>query len=602
MNAPRFFSLVSVALLAVFVGCGKPAAPASPPASGHPLPSPFVLPGEPGQRGGRLTLLATGAPRTFNPVLTMDGASDAVVRLLFSGLITLDATTQEARPALAESWSVSTDGLTWTFKLRAGLRWSDGQPLSAADVVFTWNEVMYNPDMNRITYELFRINGKNFEVTQVDEATVKVVTPEVFAPFLEVFGNVPILPKHIIGREVAERRFLSVLTPASRADRIVGSGPFRVKESKPGESVLLERNPEYWAVDAQGVRLPYLDEVLITATAGASATLFFLNGQGDVCEQGRPNEYTTVQAAAAAGKFRVMDLSVGTERDFLWFNLNTNRNGGGQPLVNPVKSAWFRNKTFRQAVSCAIDRDRIIQTAYGGRAAAPLAFLSDGNPKWNNPDVPRFGYDPARARSLLAGMGIQDRNGDGLLEDATGQGIEFTLISNTGNPAREKTAQLIVEDLSRLGIKVSFQPVDYATMLARINDTFDYECALMGLSGGGLDPASQMNVLMSSDPMHQWFPNQRTPATEWEARIDFLMNAQLRTLDFATRKKHFDEVQAILAEQQPMIYTVAPFHFAALRADLVNVRPSALTNYRLTWNLEQLALKSTVQSPEPSAR
>jgi peptide/nickel transport system substrate-binding protein len=203
MNAPRFFSLVVVALLAVIVGCGKPAAPPAPPASGHPLPAPFVLPGEPGQRGGRLTLLAAGAPRTFNPVLTMDGASDAVVRLLFSGLIALDATTQEARPALAESWSVSTDGLTWTFKLRAGLRWSDGQPLSAADVVFTWNEVMYNPDMNRITYELFRINGTNFDVVQVDEATVKVVTPEVFAPFLEVFGNIPILPQHVIGREVA---------------------------------------------------------------------------------------------------------------------------------------------------------------------------------------------------------------------------------------------------------------------------------------------------------------------------------------------------------------------------------------------------------------
>lgn len=591
MNAPRFFPLVAGTLIALVVGCGKPAAPPAPSASGHPLPAPFVLKGEPGQLGGRLTLLAAGAPRSFNPLLAMDGASDAVVRLLFSGLISLDAVTQEARPALAESWSVSPDGLTWTFKLRAGLRWSDGQPLTTADVVFTWNEVMYNPDMNRITYDLFRINGKNFDVTQVDDATVKVVTPEVFAPFLEFFGGIPILPKHVIGREVAERRFLSVFTPASRPDRIVGSGPFRVKESKPGESVLLERNPDYWAVDTQGVRLPYLNEVFITATAGAGTTLFFLNGQGDVCEHARPNEYTAVQEAAATGRFRVIDLGVGAERDFLWFNLNTNRNNAGQPLVNPVKSAWFRNQTFRQAVSCAIDRDRMVQIAFNGRAAAPLAFITAQNQKWNNPDVPRFGYDPARARSLLAGMEIHDRNGDGLLEDAAGQAIEFTLISNSGNPAREKSAQLIAEDLGRLGFKVNFQPVDYSALLARINDTFDYECALMGLSGGGADPASQMNVLMSNDPMHQWFPNQRAPATDWEARIDFLMNAQLRTLDFVTRKKYFDEVQAILAEQQPMIYTVAPFHFAALRPDLVNLRPSVLTTYRLTWNIEQLALK-----------
>jgi len=602
MNLHALSQIIVVALLASAVGCGKPVAPPALSVSGHPLPSPFVLKGEPGRPGGRLTLLAIGAPRTFNPLLAMDGASDAVVRLLFSGLITLDAATQEARPALAESWSVAPDGLTWAFKLRAGLHWSDGRPLTAADVVFTWKEVMYNPDMNRITYDLFRINGKNFEVTQLDDVTVKVVTPEVFAPFLDFFGGIPILPKHVIGREVAERRFLSVFTPNTRPDRIVGSGPFRVKESRPGECVLLERNPEYWAVDAQGVRLPYLNEVFITATAGASTTLLFLNGQGDVCEQARPNEFTAVQESARAGKFRVIDLGVGAERDFLWFNLSTNRNNIGQSLVNPVKSAWFRNKTFRQAVSCAIDRNRIIQLAYDGRAVAPLGFLSAENQKWDNPDVPRFGYDPARARSLLAGMGIQDRNGDGVLEDTTGQAIEFTLISNHGNPAREKSGQLIAEALSRLGLKVSFQPVDYFTLLARINDTFEYECALMGLSGGVADPAAQMNVLMSNDPMHQWFPNQRMPATDWEARIDFLMNAQLRTLDFATRKKHFDEVQAILAEQQPMIYTVAPFHFAALRPDLVNLRPSVLTTYRLTWNIEQLALKSTAQSPESSAR
>lgn len=582
--------VVAVALTLV-LGCDQPARPPAQSAAGHPLPAPLVLPGDPGARGGRLTLLTAGAPRTFNPVLSMDAASDAVVRLLFSGLVSLDAVTQEVRPALAESWSVAADGRTWTFKLRTGLRWSDGRPLTAADVVFTWNEVMYHPDMNRNTYDLFRINGKNFVVTQVDEVTVRVVTPEVFAPFLEFFGSVSILPKHAIGREVAERRFLSVLTPATPPQRIVGSGPFRVKESKPGESVLLERNPEYWAVDARGVRLPYLDEVLLAATAGGSTTYFFLNGQGDVCEHGRPDEFAAVQAAAGAGKFRVLDLGVGTERDFLWFNQNTNYSRSGEPLVNPTRSVWFRNKSFRQAVSCAIDRERMVQLAYGGRAAAPLTFVSSDNPKWNHPDVPRFGYDPARARALLLGIGIQDRNGDGTLEDATGQAVEFTLISNAGNLARAKAAQLIVEDLRKLGIRVMFQTLDYAALVGRINETFDYECALMGLSGGAADPASQLNVLRSSEPLHQWFPNQRVPATDWEARIDSLMDAQMRTLDFAARKKHFDEVQAILAEQQPMIYTAAPFHFAALRPDLVNLRPSVNTAHRLTWNLEQLALR-----------
>ena len=165
--------------------------------------------------------------------------------------------------------------------------------------------------------------------------------------------------------------------------------------------------------------------------------------------------------------------------------------------------------------------------------------------------------------------------------------VQFTLTSNTGNPLREKSATLIAEDLSRLGFKVTIQPIEFRALAEKINRKFNCECVLMGLGGGGLDPASQMNVLKSSEPLHQWFPSQRTPATDWETRIDTLM----RTLDLAQRKKSFDEVQAILAAQLPMIYTVAPFHFAAALSDLASLRPSVITNYRLTWNVEELFFK-----------
>ena len=591
MNALRRSALGLVALLSLLSGCGPQTPPPGGPTVAHPLPSPCVITGEPARPGGRLTLLALNAPQTFNPLLPADSASDEVVRLIFSGLIRMDATKQEALPGLAESWSVTPEGKTWTFKLRAGLHWSDGQPLTASDVVFTWNAVMYNPELNRLTYDVFRLNGKNFEVTQLDEQKVRVVTPEVFAPFLEFFGSVPVLPRHAMEREVRDGRFLSLYPPQTRPDRIVGSGPFRVKASTPGQSVLLERNPEYWAVDAQGQRLPYLEEVLLTVTGGQPPLALFLNGPGDVYEHTRPEEFARVQPLVGPGKFQLRDLGVGLDRDFLWFNLNTNRNAAGQALVNPAKLRWFQNKTFRQAVSCAMDRDRLVKTAYGGRALASLAFMSAENAKWNNPNVPRFGFDPARARALLAEAGLQDRNGDGVLEDAAGNRVEFSLASNSGNPAREQAAALIIEDLQRVGVRVTFQPMDFAQLVQRINNTFDYECALMGLGGGGVDPASQINVLKSTDPLHQWFPNQSTPATEWEARIDALMDAQMRTLDYAERKKHFDEVQTILAEQLPMIYTVAPFHFAALRPELINLRPSVLTSYRLTWNIEQLALR-----------
>jgi len=589
MNTFRLHPSAFLALVLVAAGCGKPTAPS--PAAGHIPTAPAIAQCEPGQPGGRLTLVTFGAPRTLNPLLAQDGASDEVVRLLFSSLVDLDLSTLDTRPGLAQSWSVAPDGRTWTFKLRPGLRWSDGQPLTAEDVVFTWNEVMYNPDMNQITFNLFRINGTNFAVSKVDDLTVQVVTPEVFAPFIEYFGGVPVLPKHAIGEAVKTGRFLSVYPINAPVQQVVGSGPYRVKQSEPGAFVLLTRNPEYWVVDKQDQRLPYFDEVLLVVPTNASPLEMFLDGKGDVFERARPEMYAQFKAAEAGGKFRLLELGVGTEREFLWFNQNTGKGTNGQPLVNPTKLAWFRNKKFRQAVACAVDRDRMVREVYAGRARPIYGFISTENQRWNNPNVPRYTYDPARARTLLAEAGLQDRNGDGTLEDAGGHPVEFTIYSNVGNAQREQCAGIILDDLRKLGLKVNLQPLEFLALVQKINRTFDYECVLMGLAGGGVDPASQLNVLKSDAVLHQWFPSQAKPATAWEARLDKLMDDQMRTLDFAERKKYFDEAQVILAEELPMIYTVAPFNFAAVRPNLANVRPSVLTPYRVTWNLQELYFK-----------
>jgi peptide/nickel transport system substrate-binding protein len=450
--------------------------------------------------------------------------------------------------------------------------------------------------MNRLTYELFRINGRNFSIAKVDDQTVRVVTPEVFAPFLEFFGSVAILPEHVIGQAVRQRRFLSVYAIQTLPGKIVGSGPFRVKECQPGKYVLLERNPEYWVVDKQNRRLPYLDEVMLISSDSTTAGFLFLSGKSDVFERGRPDDYAPFKQASASGRFRFVELGVGTERDFVWFNLNTNLNAAGQPLVSPTKLSWFRNKKFRQAISCAIDRDRLVREVYGGRALPTHTFVSAEDRKWSNPNVPVFGHDPARARALLAEIGIQDRDSDGVLEDAGGAKLEIMFNSNTGNRGRERCAALIAEDWRKLGLKVDFQLVPFTNLVDRIGNTFNYDCILMGVGGGGTDPASQINVLKSSEPLHQWFPNQTMPATDWEARIDSLMDAQMRTLNFAERKRLYDEVQSILAEELPMIYTVSPFHFAVVRPDLANLRPSVLTPNRVTWNAEELFLKPPINA------
>jgi peptide/nickel transport system substrate-binding protein len=345
--------------------------------------------------------------------------------------------------------------------------------------------------------------------------------------------------------------------------------------------------------DRQGHRLPAIDEVLFTVVGNAPGAEVgaSIGGKSDVCDAVRPQYYERFKQASASGRFQVVELGIGPERDFLWFNQNTGAATTGKPIVEPAKLKWFRNKKFRQAFSCAIDRDRLVREAYGGRAQPTYGFISTENPKWNNPSIPRFAFDPARARALLAEIGIQDRAGDGVMKDADGKAIEILFYSNTGNQSRERAADMIREDLRKLGIKLIYMPTDYRTLVERINVSFDYDCALMGLGGGGGDPASQMNVLRSSEELHQWFPLQKTPSTDWEARIDSLMDAQMRTLDFAQRKKYFDEVQVILADELPMVYTVAPFAAGAIRSDVGNLRPAVLSPYRLTWNLEELYLK-----------
>ena len=587
MRSIACIPIVFPGLLLLAAGCGRIAS--QKPAAGHPLPAPLVAQCDPGQPGGRLTLVITNSPLTFNPGIVMDSTSDAVVRMISGTLINLDAVTQEPGPGLAETWSVAPDQKTWTFKLRPGLRWSDGEALTAADVMFTWNEVMYNPDLDRFMYDLFRIGGQNFAVSQVDDLTVRVVTPEVFAPFIEFFGNVPILPKHVLGPAVREGRFFTVFGPDARPEKIPSCGPYRVKQSRPGKFVLLERNPEYWVVDKRGRRLPYFDEVMFTvADSPATAARLFLSGKSDATDAVRPDDYGAFKSAAAGGRFRLVEVGVDAGSELLCFNQNPGTDAAGRPLVSPAKLKWFRNKKFRQAVSCALNRDRLAREVYGGRARPISSFVSPENKKWNNPDVAHYTYDPARARALFAEAGLLDRNHDGILRDADGTPVEITLTSNAGNPRREQCAQVMADDLWKLGVKVNLQFVDFRALVEKLDGTFDYECVLMGLGGGGVDPASQMNVLKSGDPLHQWFPQQKTPATDWEARIDALMDDQMRTLDFTRRKQDYDEVQAILAEELPMIYTVTPAACAAIRTGLGNTRPSGLTPYHVTWNIEEL--------------
>ncbi|HKI69506.1 MAG TPA: ABC transporter substrate-binding protein, partial [Verrucomicrobiae bacterium] len=343
-------------------------------------------------------------------------------------------------------------------------------------------------------------------------------------------------------------------------------------------------------VDSNDQRLPYFDNVIYTVVPDMNAvSLRMLTGESDADDFILPYDYDRFKAAAAKGRFKLEEPGIGLENSFFWFNENTGVNTNtGKPYVDPVKLKWFRNVKFRQACSFAIDRKAIIQSVFSGRAIPAYGFVTPGNKKWYDPNIKKYPHDVAKARELLKEIGIEDRNGDGIAEDADGHPIKFVLNTNTGNDARGKIAVLIQSDLKKIGFNVILQPIEFNTLVNKIDVTYDYDCVLLGLGGGGTDPSANMNVLKSSGFTHQWFPRQKTPSTPWEARLDYLMDAQMKTLDFAQRKKYFDEVQEILAEEVPMIFTVTPYYYAAIRSDIGNVRPTALSYYRVTWNAEEL--------------
>ncbi|HTV61039.1 MAG TPA: ABC transporter substrate-binding protein [Verrucomicrobiae bacterium] len=574
-----------------FCGCGKSSSTAEA-KKNYPLPEPPVVVNcHAGIRGGRLIIDEVGDPKTFNYITANEYSSIDICRFMFWGLLNFDVPTQTVKPGLADWWTNSPDGRTWTFHLRKNLRWSDGAPLTADDVVFTWNDVIYNPNINNVTRDAFILDGKEFTVTKVDDLTVQFVTPKVYAPFLVTAGQgVPIMPEHILAKSVADGTFTSAYSVNSDPSQIVGSGPFRLKEYKPAQYTLLERNPYFLEVDTNGTRLPYTDDVIFEVVPDMNAiSLRFLSGESDVDDIIYPYEYDQFKAASAGGKFKLLEPGVGLEQTFVTFNENTNINPQtGKPLVDPVKLAWFRNTKFRQACSYAINRKAIIDSIFSGRGIPAYGFETPGNKNWYNPNIKQYPYDPAKALELLKEIGIEKRNGDNFLTDAGGHRIEFEFNTNTGNGAREKMAMLIAADWENLGMKVIFQPIEFNTLISRIDDTHDFDSFLMGFAPTMTDPSDNMNVIESSGYTHEWFPRQKTPSTPWEARMDELMDAQMQTLDYSERKKDYDEIQAILAEQVPMIPTVTPRYYAAIRSDIANVRPSALSYYRASWNAEEL--------------
>lgn len=536
-----------------------------------------------GPRGGQLVVTQRAEPRTLNPVMVADGPSREVIRPTIGDLIHINRETHRTEPALAREWTVSPDGRRLTLTLRRGVRFSDGDPFDADDVVFSF-EVYQDPKVDSPQRELLLVGGQPLQVRKIDQYTVQFDLAAPYAVAERLFDSVAMLPKHRLEKVFRQGQLPEAWRLGTAASDIAGLGPFRFRQHLPGQRLALERNPYYWKIDRAGSRLPYLDQVTFVLVPNEDAqVLRFQAGEADVLARIGAENFAALERGPSSRGYTLKDLGPGLEYSFLFFNQNE---VAATRTEIAGKQRWFRNVAFRRAVSAAIDRNSIVRLVYRGRATPLAGHVPAGNRLWVNTQLRAPARSTARASELLRQAGFRMTAGRQLI-DAQGQPVEFLILVNASNPVLNEAATLIQADLKEIGIRVRLVPFEFRAMLDRIFNTHDYEAALLVLGGGDADPNSELNVWLSSGPQHLWHLGQKEPATPWEAEIDELMRAQISMLDASARKRAYDRVQQIVADNLPLIFLVSPNVLVGARRDLGNFRPAVL-DHQVLWNVDEL--------------
>lgn len=512
----------------------------------------------------QLRLCLRAEPKTLNPLLVADDSSETIRYLTGGVLIRVNRVSQELQPELAVSWKLLAGNRSIQFRLRHGLRFSDGTPFTSEDVASTFRTLM-SPELHSPIADSFRSGMGAFTASTSGPDEVTLTFPAPVAGLERLFDQV------------------SILSSTSRTKEQAALGPFYLAEHKPGSYILLRRNPNYWKMDSKGRRLPYLDSVRLDIQQNREIELLrFQKRQLDLISALEPDHF---QRLAAQSPALVRDAGAGLESELMWFNQCPSA-----PLPE-YKKDWFRSRGFRRAISESINRQDLIRVVYMGHATAGVGPFSPANRFWFNSRLKPHTYDPAAALRELEAEGFHRQGGS--LRDAKGNPVEFSLITNSGNRARERMAAMIQQDLEKIGVRLNIVTLDFPSLLERLTRSYQYESCLLGLINVDLDPNGQMNLWLSSGAQHQWNPNQKTPATSWEAEIDGLMRRQAASPDPARRKAAFDRVQEIVWEEAPFLYLVHKNALMALSHSVRGAAPSVLRP-ELLWNVEQLSVAQDV--------
>ncbi|MDP3919924.1 MAG: ABC transporter substrate-binding protein [Candidatus Omnitrophota bacterium] len=504
-------------------------------------------------------------PKSFNDIVAQETSTQEVTGYLFEGLTRLNPITGEVEPWLAEHWEISEDQKTWVFFLKKEVRWFDGTSFTARDVVFTFNRLIYNDDIIAAARDIFTLAGERMTVEAVDDHAVRFQLPSAFAPFLLALGQ-PILPAHVLGPAVESGNFSVTWGTDEDPDQIIGTGPFRLASYEPGERVELVRNENYWRKDAGGRSLPHIEKIVLLIIPSPDGRLLkFMEGESDVYDL-TGKDFPLLKPLEKARRFKLYEVGASMHSNFLTFN---------QASKDKHKRAWFQNRNFRRAIAHALDRDALIHIVYQGLGMRQCSPVSPSTPHFYLQTAACYDYDLSLAKSLLSHEGFEDRDGDGILEDAGGNPVEFVLSTNAENTERLQILAMIREDLARLGFKVHFLPMEFNSLVAKLVATGEWDAVLIGLTGSP-DPHFGANVWRSKGTLHFWDRGSAVSGAAWQDRIDQVYDEALATLDTESRRELYNEWQEVAVKELPLIYTVIPEVIYAVRNRLTNVNPSVL--------------------------
>lgn len=559
----------------------------------YKLPWPDALPAigmtSTGTRGGRLTVSVIGEPKTFDPLTSNESSSSQVIGMMFANLIGYDPVEQRHYPFMLKSLTVADDNQTWTAKLRDGLKWSDGQPITTDDIIFTAG-LIYDPEIISPVSDILKVADKPLEFEKIDDLTFTIKPAEPTGFMHVMMGSFIPLPKHALEEAYKAGQYNTAMNVNIDPAKLIVSGPFKLQVYQQGERVVLVRNEHYFRVDKEGTRLPYLDSLVYSVAPDMDAMAAkFRAGEADTLDGPRPEMIPDLRVAQRAERFRLYDKGPGDTANFFWFNLKQGENADGRPYVDPDLQKVFNDVKFRRAIYHAINRDAMTRTVLRGLATKADSLTPIALQDWYNPNLPDYEYNPEKAKALLDEAGYLDTTGDLVREiPGTNKPLAFTFITNVENKTRTELATIIATDLRGIGIQATPQSVDFNTLVTQLNDTFQYEACLLGLAGS-VHPITSMNVWRSSGRTHLWNPLQQTPATEWEAKIDGLAEQFAKTLEFPKQQEIFFEMQQTLMENVPIMPLYYPKAFSCIRITYQNVRPTPFANS--FWNAEELYLK-----------